>query len=129
MTKRDPTERVAKFAGKRVLVVEDEAILAMSAEDILHDLGCVVVGPALSRNEAHQFAAEAALDAAVLDINLGDGDSRSIAETLARRRVPFCFSTGYGMLGALAGFSAVPVLAKPYTSASLEDVLQRILAR
>ena len=112
-----------------MLVVEDEAILAMSAEDILQDLGCVVVGPALSRDEAQRFAAEADLDAAVLDINLGDGDSGGIAETLAKRCVPFCFSTGYGALGVPAGFSAVPVLAKPYTSASLADVLQQILAR
>jgi CheY-like chemotaxis protein len=110
------------------LLVEDEAILAMSAEDMLHDLGCVVVGPALSRDEAQRFAAEAELDAAVLDINLGDGDSRGIAETLTRRHVPFCFSTGYGTAGVPDGFAAVPVLAKPYTSSSLSDALQQLLA-
>lgn len=110
------------------MLVEDEALLAMCAEDMLHDMGCMVVGPALSRDEAQRLAKEAEIDAAVLDVNLGDGDSRAIAETLTRRHVPFCFATGYGMAGAPDGFAAVPVLAKPYTSTSLSEVLQQLLA-
>lgn len=116
------------IAGKRVLLVEDEAILAMSVEDMLHDLGCVVIGPALSKDDAQRLATEAELDAAVLDINLGDGDSGVIAEILMRRGVPFCFSTGYGTAGVPEGFSGVPVLAKPYTSSSLSTALQQLLA-
>jgi CheY-like chemotaxis protein len=113
--------------GKRVLVVEDEAILAMAVEDMLRDLGCVTVGPALSIAQAQALAHDEPLDAALLDINMGDGDSLAVAETLRSRNVPFCFSTGYGTAGVPARFAGVAVLAKPFTNASLRAVLAQLV--
>jgi len=118
---------VRKFEGKRVLLAEDEAILAMSAEDMLAQLGCTVVGPALTAAEAHAIAQHEPLHAAVLDINMGDGATFQIAHTLKARNVPVCFATGYGPAGLPADHDDVPVLQKPYTERALEDMLQRLL--
>lgn len=115
------------LAGTRVLVVEDEAILAMSIEDILSDLGCVVVGPALSLNQGKQLAAHEFLDAAILDVNIGNESSFMIAEILRQRSVPFCFSTGYGASGLPREFANAPVLAKPHGEASLLAMLKDLL--
>ncbi|QNP45730.1 response regulator [Sphingomonas sediminicola] len=114
--------------GKRVLVVEDEAILAMSVEDMIHELGCVVVGPALSAADGEQLARTQALDAAVLDINMGESSSFAIATALHERAIPFGFATGYGRTGVPAEFASVPVLAKPYTGEALGEMLRRLFA-
>ena len=114
---------MGSLAGKRVLVVEDEPILAMSVEDMLTDLGCAVVGPALSVKDAEAMAREAILDAALLDINMGDGPSFPIAEILIARSVPCCFATGYGPAGVPGELRDVPVLPKPFTVHSLAAIL------
>ena len=113
--------------GKRVLVVEDEAILALSIEDILDELGCAVVGPALSVKQAEMLAAEERLDAAVVDVNMGDGFTFSVAAQLRQRSIPFFFSTGYGAAGIPAEFADVPVLPKPYSEAALGAALRELL--
>jgi CheY-like chemotaxis protein len=113
--------------GKRVLLVEDEPIIAMSVEDMLFDLGCVVVGPALSATAAEELARNEQLDAALLDINMGDGASFPVASILQGRRIPFSFATGYGRPGVPADLSRVPVLAKPYTKESLAEALRTLL--
>ena len=120
---------MTSFAGKRVLIVEDEAILAMSIEDMLSDLGCVVVGPALSLAQAQPLAAHEPLDAAVLDVNMGDAPSFGIADMLRRRSVPFCFSTGYGTAGLPPEYAVVPVLTKPYGQPALASTLSDLLGR
>src|SRR5450755_3793242 len=85
----------APFSGRRVLVVEDEMIVAWLLQDMLADLGCVVVGPAASINEALVMIDAEAFDVAVLDVNLNGKMSYPIADVLASRGVPFLFSTGY----------------------------------
>ena len=119
---------VTKLAGKRVLVVEDEAILAMSIEDMLSDLGCVVVGPALSLEQGQALAAYEPLDVAVLDVNMGDAPSFEIANVLRQRSVPFCFATGYGPAGLPPEYARVPVLAKPHGEAALGAILRELLS-
>jgi CheY-like chemotaxis protein len=116
------------FSGKRVLLVEDEPIIAMSVEDILAELGCVVVGPALSAAAGEELARNEQFDAALLDINMGDGASFPIAEILRQRNIPFGFATGYGRTGVPADLRRVPVLAKPYTKESLAETLRTLLA-
>jgi CheY-like chemotaxis protein len=114
------------FNGKRVLLVEDEPIIAMSVEDMLVDLGCVVIGPALSAAVAEKLARNEHLDAALLDINMGDGATYPIAAILRERNIPFSFATGYGSAGVRAGLRHVSVLAKPYTRESLADTLRML---
>jgi CheY-like chemotaxis protein len=116
------------LSGKRVLLVEDEPIIAMSVEDMVADLGCEVIGPALSAAAAEQLARTEQLDAALLDINMGDGASFPIAAILRERNIPFSFATGYGRTGVPAGLGDVSVLAKPYTQESLAQTLRNLLA-
>ena len=119
--------RAALLDGKRVLAVEDEPILAMSIEDMLSDLGCIVVGPALTLGTAERLVREEHLDAALLDINMGDGLSIPLAHQLKAKGVPFCFSTGYGQAGVPAELAATPVLPKPFTREALERILERLV--
>jgi DNA-binding response OmpR family regulator len=116
------------LTGKRVLLVEDEAIIALAIEDMLREIGCEVVGPALDVTRGEQLAKDAALDAAVLDINLGGRMSHSIAQILRARRLPFCFSTGYASAEIPAGFESIQVLQKPYDIASLRSALVQLLS-
>ncbi|MFC7473285.1 HWE histidine kinase domain-containing protein [Dankookia sp. GCM10030260] len=115
----------------RVLVVEDEALLALELETGLRELGCEVVGPARNLIEAHRLAAgEPRLAAAVLDINLGGGELVfPVADALAARGVPYLLATGYGSAGPLEGrdAGAVAVLRKPYQRAALAAALARAL--
>lgn len=116
------------LSGKRILIVEDEALLAMTVEDILGDLGCIVVGPAMSLEEAQTLAAHEPLDAAILDVNVEGVSSFDVADILGQRMVPFCFVTGYGAASLPPQYADVPMLAKPYSAAALRDVLRRLLA-
>lgn len=111
----------------RVLVVEDEALVAMLVEDELLGAGAKVVGPALSLDHALRLVEAAAgdggLSAAVLDINIGGRDISPVAEKLAALGVPFLFATGYseGHNRDTGGHRAAPTLEKPYD-------LQRLIA-
>jgi len=113
------------LAGKRILVVEDEAMVAMLIEDMLNDLGCDVVGPAMRIEHALQLAETAALDAAILDINLGGVRSDPVANILDRRRVPTLFATGYGQAGRPGRNDRI--LQKPYRECELGEALLALL--
>lgn len=117
---------MTRLAGKRVLVVEDEPILAMALEDILAELGCEVVGPASRIQPALRLAREASLDAAILDINIQGEHSHAVADLLLARAVPVLFATGYGAASA-DGYEDVPVLPKPYRAHQLEALLERLI--
>jgi CheY-like chemotaxis protein len=117
---------MSRLAGKRVLVVEDEPILAMALEDMLEDLGCEVVGPASRLQPALRLAREAAVDAAILDINLHGEHSHPVADLLRARAIPILFATGYGS-ACSQGYEDVPVLPKPYRQDRLVALLERLL--
>ena len=112
------------LTGKRVLVVEDEPVVAMCLEDVLEDLGCVLVGTGHDVASGLALAGEPA-DIAILDINLGTETSAPIAEALAVRGVPIVFATGYDRDAAPPG---AEVIAKPYSTAQVEAALRRVLA-
>ncbi len=115
--------------GVRLLLVEDEAMVAMMVEDLLADLGCVVVDVAgtLSRGLALASDAGLPIDGAILDVNLGGEKVYPVAEALAARGIPFIFATGYGIAGISETFSHVPALAKPYEQRALERMLTSAL--
>jgi DNA-binding response OmpR family regulator len=104
--------------GRRVLVVEDEALVAMLLEDGLADAGAEVVGPAGSVDEAlglvERAARDGGLSAAVLDVRLGAEAVAPVADRLAALGVPFLFATGYGEGCDRGSHAAAPVLAKPF---------------
>ena len=106
----------------RVLLVEDEALVAMMIQETLNEFGYQVVGPLNTASEALAAAREGHFDAAVLDINLGDGLVYTVAEILGVRGVPFIFVTGYDADSVDPRFSEVPILQKPIE----RDMLQKI---
>lgn len=110
------------LAGLRVLVVEDDAMLAMALDLTLSDLGCHVVGLASSVGEAAPLAHEAVIDGAILDINLAGEKVYPIADILTGRGIPFVFTTGYGEAGLRDSDRGRPVLQKPYTPESLVKI-------
>jgi CheY-like chemotaxis protein len=107
----------------RVLVVEDEMLIAFMVQDMLQDLGHEAVGPAMRLDEALALARFAAVDAAVLDVNLGEAKSFAVADVLRERGVPFIFATGYGRQGLDAGYRDTLTLDKPFTPADLKRAL------
>jgi CheY-like chemotaxis protein len=113
-----PPGHAAALEGKRVLVVEDEALVAMLVEDGLLDAGAEVVGPAASVGEALRLvegaASDGGLSAAVLDIDLQGRAVAPVADRLAVLGVPFVFATGYGEGRDTGGHVAAPVLRKPF---------------
>jgi PAS domain S-box-containing protein len=108
----------------RLLLVEDEALVAMMIQETLVELGFHVIGPVSTASGALAAARESHFDAAVLDINLGDGLVYTVAEILEKRGVPFAFVTGYDADSVDARFAGVPVLQKPIE----RDMLQKIFA-
>jgi DNA-binding response OmpR family regulator len=130
MSSRD-REGASSSAGRlpRVLVVEDEALVAMLLEDALLDAGYAVMGPAATVDEALALLdCGEAPDAAVLDLNLADELVTPVADALAARGVPFVFATGYDRRTVLPPrFETVPTLAKPFSPSELARLLTATL--
>ena len=110
-------------AGLRILVVEDEAAIAM-----LLDLGSEVVGPASRLSQALKLAESEAIDFAILDVNVAGEPVYPLVEMLARRGIGFVFSTGYGSQGIDPPWQDRPVLQKPFSQAELEIALSAATA-
>jgi len=114
--------------GRRVLVVEDEMMIAIMVGDMLEELGCAVVGPANRLDAALElFDAEPDLDAALLDINVGGKSVFPLADALRKKGVPAIFSTGYGEAGLREADKGAPVLHKPFRAGDLARALTAAL--
>jgi CheY-like chemotaxis protein len=107
----------------RILVVEDEMLVAMNIEDMLLELGHEVAGLASRLGPALALARESRFDAAMLDVNLAGEPSFPVADLLAERGIPFLFATGYGRQGIEERFHACPILQKPFRAAELGAAL------
>ena len=116
------------LASRRVLVVEDEFMVAWNLEDMLADLGCVVVGPAAGIDQALAMIGAEAIDAALLDVNLEGRPSYPVADALAVRGVPFAFSTGYESESLRKGYRTIPSLRKPFSRSDVATLLEKLLA-
>jgi PAS domain S-box-containing protein len=115
---------------RRVLVVEDESLIALELAAELSDAGWEVVGPALSLREGLNLAQDdRPLSAAVLDVNLAGRAVYPLAEVLRTRRVPFVFCTGYEMMDAEGRFQDAPVLRKPVNIDLLDRELSGLVRR
>lgn len=110
------------FQGKRILIVEDESLVAAMLEDMLTDLGAIVVGPAGTIKASLALAQSESMDAAVLDVNVRNERIDPVAKVLRDRGVPLVFATGYGQ-GAATTADGAPIIDKPYTKERLASAL------
>ncbi|HEY1559927.1 MAG TPA: hypothetical protein VGF71_03450 [Caulobacteraceae bacterium] len=114
--------------GSRILVAEDEIIIAIEVQCALEDAGAQVVGPACTLNEALRLAAEEDLTAAVLDLRLGSRSADGVAVILTRRGIPFLFYSGQTPLDPeLAKWPDIATVSKPASSRVLVKALVTLL--
>ncbi len=113
--------------GVQVLVVEDEAILSMILQDFLEDLGCVIVGPAHALPEALSLAEDAAIDIALIDVNLQRVEAFPVGDVLVQRGIPFIFMSGDDDLQRNDTFGQRPVLRKPFAMREVPVIIQSVL--
>jgi len=115
-----------ELKGLRVLVIEDEAMIAMLIEDMLLELGCTMLGPAPDAAQAFRMIQELQFDVAILDVNLAGERTMPVAEKLRAKGVPFIFATGYGASGIIAEFKDRTILTKPFRGSDLQDALRAL---
>lgn len=111
----------------RILVVEDEALVAALLEDRLTQLGCEVVGPASTVEAALDLLAREVVDGAVLDVNIAGAMVFPVADALSDQGIPFIFATAYGASGVAHRHAQREVLDKPYHERALEHALRSAL--
>lgn len=120
----------ADLSGTRILLVEDQMLIAMDLENILIGQGAAEVVATSSAADALIRLRRFAPDAAILDVNLGGGTSESVADELTRRGIPFAFATGYGDRSIIPErFAGIPVVRKPYEAASIIGQVSRLLGK
>jgi CheY-like chemotaxis protein len=114
--------------GRRILVVEDEAMIALDLDAALRDCGATVVGPAGTPHEALAIIEDGKIDCALLDIKLGDEDVSAVAVALESLGVPIIFVTAYSGVRLPREFEFRPLVNKPYEQRALIDLIVRIVS-
>jgi CheY-like chemotaxis protein len=114
--------------GLRVLVVEDEMLLAFLLNDLLVEWGCAVVGPAGHVSKAMVLAGSEELDGAILDVNLAGSDVYPVAQALAARGIPFIFVSGYAASRLPPEWRQRPTLQKPFQPTELAQSMMKAFA-
>ncbi len=116
-------------AAARILIVEDSPFITMALEAMCDSLGWVLIGPAHDAAQGLALVASATIDAALVDVMLGDGHGWGVADALRARGIPFIFITGHDPAGLVpARFASVPVVRKPFRLAGIEAPVRQLLA-
>jgi CheY-like chemotaxis protein len=116
------------LAGLRAFVVEDEALVLMTLEDMLADLGCKVVASARHLEDALRLARDTAADVALLDVNIAGLRIDPVAELIAARGIPIVFVTGYEARSLPQGIARATRVGKPFRAIELARGLREVLA-
>ena len=122
-------ERDSEQVSRKVLIIEDEGMVATLLEDMLSDLGHEVVGIAGRMVRAAELISETSADVVILDVNLNGEQTYSLASTLASRGIPFIFATGYGSAGLKDEWRSALTLQKPFQVRDLERVMRQTLSK
>lgn len=109
----------------RLLLVEDEALIALMLEDMVESMGCAVTGLAPRVALGVSMAETGQFDVAILDVNVAGENVEPVADRLASRGVPFIFATGYGEAGVPLRYRDRPVVAKPFRPELLEAAIHK----
>jgi two-component system, response regulator PdtaR len=126
----DPQEsEVTPIRALRILVVEDEFLVAALLEEDLRAAGCVVVGPFTNLASAICASRDELCDLAVLDVNLNGEMVYPLADELVERHIPFIFVSGYGLHSVPKEYRTAPRVAKPYHLARLLEQINRVALR
>lgn len=113
---------------KRILIVEDEFLVALHLEDVLTGMGHQIVGPCTGIEAAIALARERGIDFAILDINVAGTLSFPVVDILRQRSIPFVFASGYGHEGLVDGYRNETALRKPYDLEELNAAIARELS-
>jgi DNA-binding response OmpR family regulator len=113
----------------RVLIVEDEFIIADLMKDIIEECGCEVVGPFGTLPEAMQACQSTDADAAIVDLVLHGEYAYPIADVLSRRGIPFGFATGGETAAAESPWEQQPFLGKPFAVEEVRQLIGGLLRR
>jgi DNA-binding response OmpR family regulator len=113
--------------GGRVLVCDDNLLMADVVAEFLRECGLEPMGPVGRLESAKHMARERALDGAILDINLGGRPCFPICAILSARRIPFVFLTGYPEAGIPVEYRGAPLVAKPFEPTEMKEVLAHML--
>jgi CheY-like chemotaxis protein len=121
----------APLSGLRILVVEDEMLIALTAEEMLRDAGARDVVLATRANDAAEHLIHPdSFDGAVIDLNLGQGFDLTLAANVRERGVPVVLATGYGRgISLPAALVDIPLVTKPYTAEMLVTALRTSISR
>lgn len=115
------------MTSRKILVVEDDVLIAMELGERLAEMGHAVLGPAHTIAEAEALIAKERPDAALLDANLAGQSSVGLGVVLVGQGVPIAFCTGYDKVkGAPPELARAPVLIKPYTETELKEALAKL---
>jgi CheY-like chemotaxis protein len=116
--------------GCRILVIEDEILIALNTEDMLRDVGADVVVATRASEAADHLYSSHSFHGAIIDLNLGDGCDSSLAAIAVGRGIPVVFATGYARLADLPStFAGIPIVSKPYTGRMLVSALWAAMER
>ena len=118
-----------RLSGKRLLVVEDEPLIALDIVGNLQDAGADVVGPAGTEADALQLIKCTLLDGALLDANLHGRAVDEIAAELVRRSIPFVFVTGHSREALPRAFAKTAILDKPFSKEQLLSEVNQLVSR
>ena len=116
-------------AGRRVLIVEDEAMIAGWIESILRKGGWSIVGPIATLERALATIERERFDAALLDIRINGHDAYAVADVLMKRRIPFIFVSGFTRKQMPAAYRHCAYIAKPFTPDAMLALLDEIVGR
>ncbi|WP_045835464.1 response regulator [Hyphomicrobium sp. 99] len=122
------TKIFGQIPPPRVLLVEDNTLIALDLEEILKGYGCCVVGPSVTVREALEVLGTEEVDIAVVDYLLEDGEAAPLARALDDKGIPFAICTGAGEdeLGTL--YPNTPILGKPYNPDDVSIVVNSLIA-
>ncbi|WP_336492616.1 response regulator [Methylobacterium nigriterrae] len=121
-------DRPTSLADRRVLVVEDEYVIAMDIGRCLQEAGAVVAGPVPDAEQALALIEAAPLDAAVLDVNLRGEPVYVVADRLKERGVPYLFATGESQIADRSDYRSRPKLEKPILGTELVRAVGKLMS-